>query len=30
MLVKIRGCQCESVQNVGVSGVMPGVFGVIQ
>ena len=26
MLVKIRGCQCESVQNVGVSGVMSGVF----
>ena len=30
MLEKIRGCQCESVQNVGVLGVMPGVFGVIQ
>ena len=25
-----EGCQCESVQNVGVSGVMSGIFGVIQ
>ena len=22
------GCQCESVQNEGISGVMPGIFGV--
>ena len=25
-----NGCQCESVQIEGVSGVMPGIFGVIQ
>ena len=28
MLAKIRRCQCESVQNEGVSSVMPGIFGV--
>ena len=30
MLAKMAECQCESVQNEGVSSVMPGIFGVIQ
>ena len=30
MLVKMMGCQCESVQIEGVSSVMSGIFGVIQ
>ena len=30
MLAKMADCQCESVQNEGVSSVMPGIFGVIQ
>ena len=30
MLAKMVECQCESVQNEGVSSVMPGIFGVIQ
>ena len=29
MLAKMMECQCESVQIEGVSGVMPGIFGVI-
>ena len=28
MLAKMAECQCESVQNEGVSSVMPGIFGV--
>ena len=28
MLAKMVECQCESVQNEGVSSVMPGIFGV--
>ena len=30
MLAKMAECQCESVQNEGVSSVMPWIFGVIQ